>query len=108
MDIRFKHSMRLTEFEIQSIIAAFHDHFEKDDQLWLFGSRTDDSKKGGDIDLFIETQETNADKIFKSKIDFLIAIETKIGEQKIDVVISMPGHSLPIYQHAKETGILLV
>jgi hypothetical protein len=100
--------MRLTPFEVESIIEAFHNHFAKGDHLWLFGSRTDDSKKGGDIDLFIQTQETDQDKIFKSKIAFLIAMEAKIGEQKIDVVISMPGQSLPIYQHAKETGVLLV
>jgi len=51
----------------------------------LFGSRTDDSKKGGDIDLFI-TNNNEAALTLEAKIHFLTELKTKIGDRKIDVV----------------------
>lgn len=96
--------MRLTEFEKNTIIQAFQQYFSEQDQLWLFGSRVDDYKKGSDIDLYIQTKESDLKKLYK--INFLIAIE-KIGEQKVDIVIGTPRNSLPIHQHAKETGVRL-
>ena len=54
--------------------------------VFLFGSRVDDSKKGGDIDLFIRT--ANKDGLFEKKIRFLARLKRQIGEQKIDVVFN--------------------
>ena len=54
--------------------------------VYLFGSRVDDSKKGGDIDLFIRT--ANKDGLFEKKIRFLARLKRQIGEQKIDVVFN--------------------
>jgi len=39
--------MRLTQFEIQSIVNTFHEVF-RNGEIYLFGSRTDDTKKGGE------------------------------------------------------------
>ncbi len=51
--------------------------------IYLFGSRTDDSKKGGDIDLLIlSEQKVDFDIKTKIKINFY----KKFGEQKIDLV----------------------
>ena len=40
--------MRLTPFQIDAIKEAFIKNFGEHDQLWLFGSRADDTQKGGD------------------------------------------------------------
>lgn len=45
-------AMRLTHDEIKSIIESFHNSFETG-SVYLFGSRVDDARKGGDIDLYI-------------------------------------------------------
>ena len=45
--------MRLTEKEVKIIKESFAKFFQKEDSLWLFGSRVDDTKKGGDIDRHI-------------------------------------------------------
>ena len=56
--------VRLKEWQIHEIQKAFVASFEKNDHLWLFGSRADLTKKGGDIDLFIETsKELDSDSL---------------------------------------------
>lgn len=57
-------------------------------QVFLFGSRVDNAKRGGDIDLLINL-EKKPDRILKSKIKN--QIWEKIGEQKIDIVFDFPG-----------------
>jgi len=76
--------MRLTPTEIEMIKKTFYEVFG-DGKIYLFGSRVDDSLKGGDIDLFIDTVTTNK---LQKKIEFLSALKQRIGDQKIDVVIS--------------------
>jgi predicted nucleotidyltransferase len=101
--------MRLSEQEISAIKQTFVKYFEPLDELWLFGSRVDDQKKGGDIDLYVVTKEHDVAKAFKAKISFLVAVKLLIGEQKIDVVIHMPGmNDASIYKEAKAKGIKLL
>lgn len=102
--------MRLSTHEIKVIRDAFCKHFGKEDQLWLFGSRIDPQKKGGDIDLYIETTESNTDTVVANKLAFVNDLWMKLGEQKIDVVINLASsqQDLPIYNIAKTEGIRLV
>lgn len=44
--------MRLTEFERATIKKVFLEIF-KEGKIYLFGSRVDDTKLGGDIDLYL-------------------------------------------------------
>ena len=101
-------NIRLSKPEITALLIAFKQYFGEDDSLWLFGSRADPSKKGGDIDLYIEAHHINADQALKNKIKFLIAVKDEIGEQKIDVVLKLDDYDdLPIYTIARETGVKL-
>ena len=53
--------------------------------VYLFGSRTDDSKKGGDIDLAIDTNLSRLE--FRKQKSKLLALLIKIDfDYKIDVV----------------------
>ena len=94
--------MRLTESEIRAIQETFLDVFESG-EIFLFGSRIDDTKRGGDIDLYISTPYK--DGLVRRKIDFLVKLKRKIGEQKIDVVLDR-GQDNPIDRVAKQ-GVLL-
>jgi predicted nucleotidyltransferase len=75
--------MRLLKEEIKAISEAVA-KFDSEAEVYLFGSRIDDTKRGGDIDVLVIS-----DKIDKHSL-FLIEEEIfkKIEEQKIDFVLS--------------------
>ena len=79
--------MRLSEDEVMAIKKAFKEVFGEG-EIYLFGSRVDDTKRGGDIDLYIISPIKDFIELRKRKIDFLIKLYEYIGEQKIDIVIS--------------------
>jgi len=81
--------MRLNEKYIQVIKKAFLEVFEKG-EVYLFGSRVDDTKKGGDIDLYLIVNKPN----LKKKLKFLAKIKKELGEQKIDVVFQKDTNRL--------------
>ena len=106
----FSMTIRLTLSEIEAIQKAFKHFFPKEDRLWIFGSRVDPTKKGGDIDLFIETHLSDPQIINEVQLNFLIQLYHQIGLQKIDIVIyrlSCPTTS-PIYDIARQEGIQLI
>ena len=70
--------MRLSSFEINSIKQTYSDIFQNGN-IYLFGSRTDDNLKGGDIDLFITID--NLTNRLEKKLEFLTALKQKIGNQ---------------------------
>jgi predicted nucleotidyltransferase len=75
--------MRITEQERQAIISVIL-RFDENAEIHLFGSRLDDSKRGGDIDILIKSDVVN------KKMLFLIEEElfTHIDEQKLDFVLT--------------------
>jgi predicted nucleotidyltransferase len=91
--------MRITTVEKQILVEAVK-KADADAELWIFGSRTDDSKKGGDIDIAILSPKIDRMKKIQIRRDIL----DRIGEQKIDIVISRDG-SEPFFRLAQETGV---
>ena len=96
--------MRLTEYEINSIKKAFKETFGEGN-IFLFGSRVDDTKRGGDIDLYLCPVKKTDDERMK-KIKFAIKLDEYIGEQKIDIIVAKDKNRL-IEQEALKYGIEL-
>jgi len=96
--------MRLQPSERELITSIARQIFGEGTSVSLFGSRVDDSLKGGDIDLYIRA----ADGVgaVSKKIDFLVALKLAIGDQKIDVVIAHDQSRL-IEQQAMKYGVEL-
>ncbi len=94
--------MRLSKKYQEVIKRNFLTYF--DGEIYLFGSRVDDSKKGGDIDLYLKV--SNKDNLFEKKIKFLSRVKRELGEQKIDIVFNEDENRL-IEQEAKKWGIKL-
>ena len=95
--------MRLSKYYRDSIHTVFDSVFEEGN-IYLFGSRVDDAKKGGDIDLYIEVKNKN--DLFEKKIKFLSRLKRKIENQKIDVVFNEDANRL-IEKEAKKWAIAL-
>jgi predicted nucleotidyltransferase len=96
--------MRLTSFEITAITHSAKNIFGESAKVYLFGSRVDDTKKGGDIDLYVVSE--NQDNLVEKEIKFKTALDRVLGEQKIDVVIARDNQR-PIEMQAIENGIEL-
>ncbi len=93
--------MRLSDKERFAIKKAVRE-IDPMAKILLFGSRTDDSKKGGDIDLLIMSDILG--RAEKRKIKFKLF--DALGEQKIDLLIAREFTD-PFVRMAKKGGIEL-
>ena len=96
--------MRISSESI-SIIKKVTKTLYPDESIMLFGSRADDRKKGGDIDLFIKAKKQYS---LQNKLNFLAKLEKKDIKRKVDLVIENPNSEEKlIYQTVKKHGIKL-
>ncbi len=95
--------MRLDLREVEVILKSFKEVFGEG-EVYLFGSRADNFKKGGDIDLYLVTKNQN--DLISKKLKFLSKIYKELGEQKIDIVFSIES-SREIEQEAMSKGVKL-
>jgi len=99
--------MRLNKKQQKLIIDKVHQVLGEDFSIKLFGSRVDASQLGGDIDLYIKTNQ-----IIDHPARVITKIEAKLimalGDQKIDIILDAPNlEPQPIHQIAQQTGIPL-
>ena len=95
--------MRLTASQIESIRQTTRQNFGAGASACLFGSRVDDSRRGGDVDLYVEpTQENTLISALRCKI----ALEDSL-DLHVDLIVKEPGKDKPIYRLAKTQGVQL-
>jgi len=81
--------------------------FGESASVWLFGSRLDDSAKGGDVDLLIKLESPVANKdLLATKYNALLQMQ--LGLQKFDILVIDPSTTLKqIHQQALSKGVKL-
>ena len=99
--------MRLTSVDVSAIKQAVGEVLGDEAEVRLFGSRVDDSAKGGDIDLLV-----TVDHVVENPALAMVRVEGRIirqlGERKVDIVLKAPNLATsPIHQVAQEKGVLL-
>jgi predicted nucleotidyltransferase len=99
-----KDYMRITENEKKVIIDAVI-NVDPNAKVWLFGSRTDNNKKGGDIDIAVFSENISKDVMQEIQVRRFIC--NRIGEQKIDIITSNTGKEA-IFKLAVAEGIQLL
>lgn len=98
--------MRLDPETIPALLLAVRESFGDNAEVWLFGSRTDDSKRGGDIDLYVETDAER--DIVTRRSNLLRGLEGIYGDRKIDLAIRPRNRAPhPLHEIARDQGILL-
>ena len=97
-------AVRLSDEEIRAIKETAREVFGENTKVYLFGSRADPNRKGGDIDLYIVPEDKS--NLFDKELQFLTKLKIKLGDQKIDVVIH-EDEKRPIEREARRTGIEL-
>jgi predicted nucleotidyltransferase len=95
-------AIRLTQKEIQVISDAVYG-FDKNAIIYLFGSRTDESKKGGDIDLLVLSGKIN----YGERRKIMAELIKKLGDRKIDLIVSDNPHKNIFTQFAYKHGVKL-
>jgi predicted nucleotidyltransferase len=99
--------MRLTPSEraaIADVVARLAGH---EARVTLFGSRTRDERRGGDIDLLVELPAAvERPALLAAQLE--TALARVLGEQKIDIVLAAPNlRELAVHRVARREGIAL-
>ncbi|WP_375394589.1 hypothetical protein [uncultured Sphingomonas sp.] len=84
--------VRLEDEELTAIKAAARHAFGADAVVRLFGSRTDDARTGGDIDLHVEVAP-GLDE-WQARTRFEDNVFARIEQQRIDVIIRRRGEPM--------------
>ena len=99
--------MRLSKLQINIIKNEVANLFSNSAKVYLFGSRTNNNAKGGDIDLLIEFDKKK-DNLYRNILTLNRNIQKQLGEQKIDIISIYPGKKTQdIHKEAIKTGIPL-
>jgi predicted nucleotidyltransferase len=99
--------MRLTPETREVIRRTTQEVFGDEARVFLFGSRTDDNQRGGDIDLLVELPRRQNDARKKS-LTLAARLQLRLGDQPIDVLVLDPETPLdPVHRMAAATGQLI-
>jgi len=99
--------MRLSRASAAIVKGEVEQVFGRDARIWLFGSRVDDTARGGDIDLLIEA-DVIIDEAFDKELKLCARLVRRLGDQGIDIVVHRWGAPvLPIDESAFQSGVRL-
>lgn len=99
--------MRLTAQQQGIIHNTAIEMFGAGTKVTLFGSRTNDQLRGGDIDLLLEVPVVITNRP-AAAARFAGRLQQRLGDQRIDVLLIDPSTPIkPVHHEARQTGISL-
>jgi predicted nucleotidyltransferase len=93
--------VRLTPAETRAIREEVN-RFDPLAEVYLFGSRTDDAARGGDVDLWVVSPSIGEEDALRLKI----RIRARLDGRRVDLLVN-PGQDHPLATVVAETGIRL-
>ena len=97
--------MRLTAEQIRLIREAAIGEFGPSVEVMLFGSRLDDTSRGGDVDLLVTLSDSVARPALRAA-RLASLIQRKLGGRRVDVVLVTPETVLQTIHHiARQHGV---
>jgi predicted nucleotidyltransferase len=99
--------MRLTPTQIQTIKRATADIFGPEARVWLFGSRVDDSKRGGDVDLMVQLDCTvENEALLAARLS--ARVSRSMYGRRVDVIVQSANTATqPVRREALDSGVQL-
>jgi len=95
--------MRLGVDEAKTVRQEIR-RLDPDAEIYLYGSRADDSARGGDIDLLVLSDKLG----FRDVLRLRTAILDQLGWQQLDLVVRRRDQlNEPLAAAARETGVRL-
>ncbi len=85
--------MRLTAQQQATVRATVLDTFGSEAQVRLFGSRADDNKRGGDIDLLVTTSERDLQVLIRAEIALITKLQSQL--EKLRYIQNKYTHDYP-------------
>lgn len=99
--------MRISSDQALAIRLTADTMLGKDARVILFGSRANDSLRGGDIDLLFETPKCLDNRAVTAGRIYAALIRA-LGDRKIDVILKDANTpEAPVMRLARETGVAL-
>jgi len=95
--------MRLTPAQIQTIQSTACTVLGDSARVWLFGSRLDDGRKGGDVDLLIQAQPEPG---LLQRARIKNRLEEQLG-LPVDIVTRSPSQASAFARVAQAQGVAL-
>ena len=92
--------IRLSKSEV-SVIKSAVLSFDAQAKIFIFGSRTDISKGGGDIDLLVISKSITFSERRKIRVELI----QKLGDRKIDLIITREPRSNVFTSLAYKYGV---
>ena len=81
-------SIRLSPRDSNALRAAFEETLPSDARVYLFGSRADSAKRGGDIDLLVHVPGISPEQAYELRKRIALALMRHAEEQRIDVLVT--------------------
>jgi predicted nucleotidyltransferase len=99
--------MRLTAEQTEMICRITREVAGDDSSVRLFGSRLNDTQRGGDIDLLVHvTHPVDNPALIVAQLS--ARIMRTLGGRRVDVLLAAPNlQALPIHAHAMAEGVPL-
>ena len=95
-----RRKIRLKDFEIftiKDIISSI----DSEADIYIFGSRVRENKKGGDIDILVISDKIS----WREKRKIRVELIKKLGDRKIDLIVEKKESKNPFVKLAIKEGI---
>lgn len=92
--------MRLTTHQVDLIRSHISHSMGANSRIWLFGSRVDPARKGGDVDLYVEPEQpVPLRQELQCRGELADALDLPV-----DLIVARPDQDRPIYRIARSSG----
>ncbi|MET3109518.1 putative nucleotidyltransferase [Oxalobacteraceae bacterium GrIS 2.11] len=92
--------MRISSDAANQALNIITQQFGGKVMVWLFGSRANDMKRGGDVDIYVESSSSDLMQKIKCQSQLM-----DLFDLNVDLIVG--NGSKPIHRIAKETGVRL-